>query len=483
MAGQPLPAALTEPREPPVLVAMRPLPARKPWLEIAVWAAVAVAAWLTHRTGLGWANAFGLFLAGSMILWLWRGVLTESCVCLLLSALVGTLYFASTFGDTRQYDMVGHLQFARSILSGMGVPWLSAGWETYHPPLYYAVGAAWLQIFGPFNPPRELQALGWFLFTLTLVAGAAFWIRAERSERLHWFGAFLFGLLPAYVYFAARVNNDLPLPLFGIAVLGGILAYWRKPSGILALGIGLAATAAMATKLNGLALWAGALICAAFPPGPRRLEVRKLLLLFAPGALFLAYWISRNLRETGVPFYTNFPFLDPRLLVPNDAYRFLSFDLRAYLAQDGAQPWYGPIRSSFPTYFVITALFGEFTLRPGLLLAVLAVRAAFLPIVICLGRLLGRGRELWGRPLFRASAILAGLQLALLLALVVRQPASCSMDARYLAPSLLPIAILASYAVKDALGARQKGMRAIARAGIVSFPAAVAVFYWLLLFA
>ena len=399
---------------------------------------------------------------------------------LVLSLILATAYTYYTPYDTRGYDAKGHIQVVELMAARGILPLLGESWESYHPPLYYLTAFAWDLLWGGHISSRNLQGLALVIFFLTaLIAGVFF----RRYPHLPFLASFSFLLIPGYLFFSARINNDVMLPLMGMLVYMGSLSYWDKPGVCKAFLLGLLAALAMAIKLNAFAIWLSLGSCLLFGPSGRlasdKCQFLRMALALMPGALFLAGWMLRSYLETGVLFYSNALFLTPTLSVPTTAYKFFGFDFKAFLSQPSTDPFGGQIRDSFWTYLFSTYLIGEFAFPASWTPLITTMRTAFLLVIACLLFGVMRWRKNWHDPLFRASFIYFGWQLLFVVLIAIKQPFSCSMDARYLAPALLPLAVLIGLGWRQAQEAT--GLwNLIARFAQVLFPALVSIFYILL---
>ena len=132
-------------------------------------------------------------------------------------------------------------------MSTWTLPTVKQGWETWQPPLYYA-----------------LAALAW--------RGLGF------SREGSWLGLLLLAVMPAHVFLTARVNNDAIAPLFGclLTLLGWSYRLHGRWRTVVAMGV--TCLLALVTKTSSVSLVAGAGLCGRT----------------APGALRLAWWFNRN---------------------------------------------------------------------------------------------------------------------------------------------------------------------------------------------
>jgi len=146
------------------------------------------------------------------------------------------LYAIGTGLSARSYDWHGHLVYVSYVAEKLSIPPAQAAWETYQPPLYYALAGAWVRLGSALgrSPGRIFQEdLPTFSFSLSvaaLVAGVwagtlLFPSRAQRRCLLLYGGAL--AVLPGLVFFSARVSNDTLYHFLAFLFLALLLRFWQ----------------------------------------------------------------------------------------------------------------------------------------------------------------------------------------------------------------------------------------------------------------
>ena len=131
-------------------------------------------------------------------------------------------YLTYTSVSARNFDGLAHLYYIQAIAQNLRLPAMSACVACGHPPLYYALGAAW---------SRTLLAGGWMPFELGLqwlslllfvgfVVLALLVIRSFGvAPATQWLAAALVVFWPSSVLNSVRVHNDaLAAPLILAAI-------------------------------------------------------------------------------------------------------------------------------------------------------------------------------------------------------------------------------------------------------------------------
>ena len=191
------------------------------------------------------------------------------------AALLRLVYFAGTPFYVRALDYGGHIDYIEHFTHHVKLPQIGFEWESYQPPLYYAILGFPSRLFEHFGVSREhLWSLWQFPSLLMSCAtmAACVWIARllyPDPPRKFLRAGFLtmMGWLPTLVYNASRINNDVLEALVAFVWLALLLKFWREPRKLLWLAISVVAAFSILTKSNGLILMAVSLVALAMHPG------------------------------------------------------------------------------------------------------------------------------------------------------------------------------------------------------------------------
>ncbi len=147
-------------------------------------------------------------------------------------------YLIHTSYSVREHDSGGHIEYIKYMATHSSVPHAKEGWEFFQPPLYYLLGGAWMHFVSLFYRSADLAILDIQRGSLLLSAlSLCFlgWISSilfkGKSRRIE---SFLFvlvaGVIPAFVFFSARINNDSLVQFWCFAALALVIAWWEKPT-------------------------------------------------------------------------------------------------------------------------------------------------------------------------------------------------------------------------------------------------------------
>lgn len=389
--------------------------------------------YIARQLGLGWDLALP-FLGG---------------------AVLRVVYAIGTSISLRAYDWHGHLVYVSYVAEQHAIPPAQHGWETYQPPLYYALCAAWVWLGSLLGWPPErlyqedLQAFSLLLSLAALAAGLytgtlLFPEKGQIRERLL-FGGML-AALPGFVFFSSRVSNDSLFQLLAFLVLALALRFWQGGREgdwwSLAASLGLA----MLTKSNALVLvpFAAAVLALAQGVAPRRKAVlgagATLVWLALAGWLF----VLRFGVEGEVSLVGNMHRFDPAFVVPNALRHFVVFDPLEVLRHPYVDDLLDASRRVyFWEYLFRTAHFGGFDLgSQGTVWALgVCLLAASLLLLPCaaLGFVSDLRLRCPAAPLWLAALALLGAHVAYRL----RYPYSFNQDFRFSVLLAVPISYYA----------------------------------------
>lgn len=397
----------------------------------------------------------------------WQAPSTAAWVGL-ASLVISFLYSSLTSLTTRAHDVNGHFEYVQYLIAYHSLPAMTLGWETYQPPFYY-LAVALLEQVGV-----HAQDFSYFLFALSITLFFP-WLKQKDLGNSAWIAVAWLGLLPACVFYSARLNNDVPFLLYSVLFLR---LYDRietsKPDLAVSAWLGLLCAVSLMTKMSGVVfIWA---LLPVLIRGMMKLEWKKVFALTLPSTIFLALWSLRSFRQTGSPMYMNTVGMPTELYIPNTLNRFIGFDLQTFLHQVSAEPFGGVLRNQIGPYFLVTTLQGEFP-YPDTYSKLFVFNRAVLLLILgatAFVFLLRRNRNL----LRSGPFYLIGAQALFYLILCVRNDFAPIQDARYWAAAFPAVGWLFAAAAKNSpwLGFRWAYLSVFAALSL-SFP----VFYWMLL--
>jgi hypothetical protein len=212
------------------------------------------------------------------------------------------------------YDSDAHWEVVRWIVDHGMLPNVESTFESFHPPLYYAI-AAWLVQHGASRPSLVGLSIACGVVRLaTIWAGLELYLVRSRCARI--MALALAAVVSASVHLDGMIYTEaMSCMLLALVMLLVPLAFrrggrFRWP---LTLGIGLILGLAMLTKVSGVAIVGavGVAIAAELVFNRRSLRARvgDLVPWLGMMAVLLGicgWYYGRNLRQYGTPFVTSF---------------------------------------------------------------------------------------------------------------------------------------------------------------------------------
>lgn len=285
-------------------------------------------------------------------------------IALLFIYMSGTPYFI------RSYDVAGHTSYIDYVSGHLSLPNAGSGWETFQPPTYYLL-LGWLTDCCKgrrWNLEQRCalwQTFSWLVMSGAVVAAATtgriVFPGVKNNERRAVYLAIVV-VLPAFVFNASRVSNDVLFAFFGFWWFTALIWFWISPSLIRGVLLATLMNLALITKANGLSFLPITAVCIVLHP---QLSVwRRSLMLSGLTALFILeagwYYFPRFLVEHRADEYIvgNIQQLNPKAHVPDVFWSSLVFNPVKILEYPFVQPW-GPRHEFFGEYFFKSAFLGE----------------------------------------------------------------------------------------------------------------------------
>lgn len=285
---------------------------------------------------------------------------------LTVTIIIRLLYVLCTPYYTRAHDWSGHWDYIEFFTVNWSVPRTSAGWEFYHPPLYYGMGAVVSALCNTvgLDPLFSLQMLAFSLSSATMLVVTVIALNLFRFRAL---SAALFialiGTVPALIFQASRINNDVLFQFLAFLALHFLIVYWKRGdtgswyrfSFVLAVGL--------LTKSNAALLIPIATALLFLRPN---ITLRKKIISALSTVLvcfLLCGWLyaKRYIEDGALPIIGNIATLNQKLVVPNNLKYLVIFNPIKMLQAGYINPWEDSSRRQFFwEYLYRSAIAGEF---------------------------------------------------------------------------------------------------------------------------
>ncbi len=205
----------------------------------------------------------GILLIGSYILNKKKKLTTKAItnIIIIIGILLRTMYIVYTPITERQHDVdyfnyPGHLSYMNIIKETGKLPDTNDG-QFYHPPLHHFIGATWLKVNDVLNVPIEknvegLQILTLIFSSLTLFVISQILSRLKIKDKYNHLINLFFCVNPTFIILSGSINNDCLEYLFQFIILLYILKYYENSTLKNSIILGLTTGLCMLTKFNGI---------------------------------------------------------------------------------------------------------------------------------------------------------------------------------------------------------------------------------------
>lgn len=189
--------------------------------------------------------------------------------CILLTGILLRLYYilATPVIQTRQYDLgsavpeegilTGHLGYIFYLFTYKGLPDFDPRkvYQFFHPPLHHALSALWMGVVSLFTDNRNvwiewLQVLPFLYSVLILLVILQICREFKLQGRALLFVMMIVAFHPSLIFMAGSINNDCLALLFQFATIWLALRWYRVRNYRNILGIALTISLGMLTKLS-----------------------------------------------------------------------------------------------------------------------------------------------------------------------------------------------------------------------------------------
>ena len=403
----------------------------------------------------------GALLGAGLIFWRLQRLDFKTAVFLLfLAGVVLRLgYVLSSSAFLRQHDVFdqdGHFQYIMHLAETWRLP-ESNNWQYNHPPLHHFLSALWVSFFQGIGVTDQAQ-LAETLQLLTCFYSCAMLVVIYRILQENFTGrravVHAYGLLclhPTFFLLAGSLNNDcLMVLLFFVSILY-TLRWYRDPSLKNSLLLAAAIGCCMMAKVSGAAIapvtaavFTAKLIVLGRDKNWKQFwTVAARLAAFGVVCVLLGLWYPvRNLILFQQPLGYVAPIGTDAAIYCGDQplwSRFVPFAVTDWQNSLYCEPFED---YNIFAYVIKCAVFGETSLKEGSVAAAVLLICSFLlmigALISMVWILVQRKRQklfLW---------VLAGVmavQIAVFVFSNLQYPYGCTMDFRYLAPTLLPGAV------------------------------------------
>ena len=398
-------------------------------------------------------------LTAAVVLVIKRKMTTgKALVLIVLAGIVlrfGTMLYTPFYvhgHDVGSFNGYGHLAYVFRLFKTGLLP-DSYGGQFYHPPIAHIADAAVVRLYAFITGQTYLDGLFEAAKLVPCFASCALLFVCQRlfvafglSKRASLIAMAAIAFHPTFILMSSSINNDMLMIFFMMAAFLYTVRWYKDQSYKNILLTAVFIGCAMSTKFSGalVSFFTAAVFLIVFIQRLKKKNAIALVAQFGAFALVcfpLGLWYYvRNLLRFGQPFgYVAQVGTDSALYVGNytASERFLSFDLSRLFTAVFCDPW---TDFNLWEYTVKCALFGEFTFSAAhKILAVVLIASSLVLILLSLFAMV-RFVFFGNKENRLASYSVAALWLLLMLSFVyfnIKYPFGCTMDFRYIVPTII----------------------------------------------
>lgn len=371
---------------------------------------------------------------------------------LVLGITVRVFYTSGTIYSARAYDTSGHVGYIKYVAAKGTLPPADYGWETYQPPLYYAICATLARIVG--QESNSMLYTVWQSFSLMLGIGTfllcyPICLRLlgppGKNAVLHVLFLAILAVYPGFVFTASRISNDSLFNFLAFLWFWLVLRAWQQPTMrnwilvALCLGVGVLTKN---TTLPLIAVTACLVILQKTETFGRKVAVFGMLvgvILTISGWFLVPRILTAESPESFIA--ANHEGLGPGLRLERSLGNMLVFDPVAVVKLPFYSTWTDESRRMFfPEVFFKSSLFGEWIWDRYLVLPARALVITAMALLVC--AFIGLFGELHTpSPNFLPVFLTGGAVFGSVALYLWRLPYACSQDFRFATLVLVPLAL------------------------------------------
>ncbi|MCL2284283.1 MAG: glycosyltransferase family 39 protein [Fibromonadales bacterium] len=360
----------------------------------------------------------------------------------ILGISIRLIYSSYTDMFDRVYDLHGHLEYIKIIADESRIPATGETWSSYHPPLYYLIGALIKKAF-PGNYQVALVTFAMLISFVSIAFGVALLQNLNTRRRFLFLSGLLFVSWPGFVISSTRVGNDVPAYLGMFICIYYAQKWWENQTAKYMILASLGAAIGIMLKASGVAV-AGVWVFIWIIGTLRTLKLAPvktiiICLVMALAAVFASQ--SRMILAKNV--YLTHETGNQALRVNNSLGNFIYFDSKEYLTV----PYLNTYddrggRQYFLNFAIKSSLFGEYRVWSsefGNNLALLIAFTTLFLLALSVVGLFAPNNNMFPIILFFFALF------ASLVGMKAMYPYSCLQDVRYIMPILLPLSVFITH--------------------------------------
>lgn len=379
-----------------------------------------------------------------------------------IGLLVRTLYMFNTTIYERQHDVEtldsnGHLEYIYSLYKTNKLPSDNL-WQHYQPPLFHLTGAGWLKFSELLKLPlvkalEGIQVLTVIFSSLIMFVMYGITNKLKINNKYKLLINLFVALHPTFIILSSSINNDCLLTLFQILIVYYLIKWYQKDNWLNTILLAICTGLCVMTKLNGaimavpiLYVFIKKFIDIIKSDKKRILKYVSMLFIFGIISLPIGLWYQ--VREIVLFGSNNVPLPGDFLYIGNYSIidRFIKIDLLSIFKDVFCKL---PGDYNLFAYIVKCSIFGEYVFDKSMSVSYSLLIINFILIILTIYFIIKYIVNKKDHNLIcNIFVILYIVNIVSFYIFNIKYPYICTMDFRYIVPTLFTSIILLSNEVK-----------------------------------
>jgi len=376
---------------------------------------------------------------------------------MVIGVLVRTLYMLKTNIYIRQHDVEtldsnGHLAYIYELFKLGKLP-VRNDWQFYQPPLFHALGALWLKFNTLIGITLDralegIQVLTVIFSSITMIYAYKIVDKIKIGDKYKLLINSFMIFYPTFIILSGSINNDCLLVMFEFAIIYHLINWYENSNWLNTIFLALVTGLCVMTKFNGaimalpiLYIFIKKFIDSIKYDKDKLPSMFKKIVVFGIISLTIGLWF----QVRGYILFDKAVVPEPADFTKVSSYtikeRFVSIDFKSLLKKPYC---FIPGEYNIYTYLVKSSIFGEYNFEFDSKYAIMYLLVNFMLIILSTIYII--------KYIFsKKNVILNILLLTWLINIIsfyifnIKYPFFCSMDYRYIVPTVLTGIILLVY--------------------------------------
>ena len=380
-----------------------------------------------------------------------------TCYLMIIGVLVRTLYMLKTNIYIRQHDVEtldsnGHLAYIYELFKLGKLPFRN-DWQFYQPPLFHILGALWLKFNNLIGIKMDralegIQVLTVIFSSITMIYAYKIVDKIKIGDKYKLLINSFMIFYPTFIILSGSINNDCLLVMLEFAIIYHLINWYENSNWLNTIILAIVTGLCVMTKLNGAIMAVPILyifikkFIESFKYDKDKLpSIFKKIVIFGIISLTIGLWF----QVRGYILFDKAEVPEPSDFTKVSSYtikdRFISLDYKSLLKNPYC---YIPGEYNIYTYLIKSSIFGEYNFNFNGMYAIMYLLVNFILIILST-------IYIFKYIFSKKNVILNVLLFTWLINIIsfylfnIKYPFFCSMDYRYIVPTVLTGIVLLVY--------------------------------------